>query len=53
LFGTTQKKSSLSQLPTVWALIAFIFLVEDYEFIRKVSEYAKGIGLEYIFRNIS
>ena len=49
---TTQKKSSLSQLPTVWALIAFNFLVEDYDFIRKVDGCAKDIGLEYIFRNI-
>ena len=49
---TIQKKSSLSQLPTVWALIAFNFLVEDYDFIRKVDGCAKGIDLEYIFRNI-
>ena len=49
---TIQKKSSLSHLPTIWALIAFIFLVEDYEFIRKVDGCAKDIGLEYIFRNI-
>ena len=45
---TIQKKSSLSHLPTIWALIAFIFLVEDYDFIRKVDGCAKDIGLEYI-----
>ena len=40
---TTQKKSSLSQLPTVWALIAFIFLVEGYDFIRKVMDVLRAM----------